>query len=351
MVKVLMVGPARSVKGGISAVVNNYYTAGIEEKIELKYIETMEDGSKFHKLKVAVRAFRQYKKVLKDYSVVHIHMASDKSLCRKLPFIKLAKKRGKKLIIHQHGGNFEDFFYRFCNRSMREYIGRILSTADVMLVVAPHLKILFGEIIGESKIVLFPNTLNAPEQIEHDYSSAKLLFLGRLCKEKGIEELIMAARELKEEFPKLEVYLGGKWEDLSLKKQADEYKDWILQLGWIGEKEKQKYLRECNIFVLPTYFEGLPVSLLEGMAYGCACIASRVGGIPQILENGRNGILISPKNVKELKEAIKTLLDNPVLQQNLGREAHLEIKNNYDLSSSMKKLLVIYGNLYNESKK
>ena len=87
--KVLMVGPARSVNGGVSAVVNNYYDAGLDSKVELEYIDSMEDGSKWHKLLVAVKAVFSFIGKINRNDIVHIHMASDVSIYRKLPFIWL----------------------------------------------------------------------------------------------------------------------------------------------------------------------------------------------------------------------------------------------------------------------
>ena len=89
--KVLMIGPARSVNGGISAVVNNYYQAGLDKKVELRYLGTMEDGNKWHKLKVAIFALFQFVKGVRHCDIVHINMASDTSLYRKIPFIYLTK--------------------------------------------------------------------------------------------------------------------------------------------------------------------------------------------------------------------------------------------------------------------
>ena len=85
--KVLMIGLARNVNGGISAVVNNYYNAGLNEKVNLQYIGIMEDGNKWHKLKVAVVALLRFFLQVGKYDIVYINMASDVSLYRKIPFI------------------------------------------------------------------------------------------------------------------------------------------------------------------------------------------------------------------------------------------------------------------------
>ena len=340
--KVLMIGPARSVNGGISAVVNNYYKAGLETKVQLQYIGTMEDGSKLHKLKIAIHAFVQFISTISKYDLVHINMASDISLYRKIPFIWLTKLFGKKLVIHQHGGNIKQFYYSECSLKRRQFIKKVLQKADVFVVVAPYLKDIFKDIVEEAKIVVLPNAIEIPGNSSKEYKEQNLLFLGRLCKEKGIYELLDAVEDLKNEFPDLHLYLGGVWVEKELEEKAAKCGEYVHYLGWIDSKQKEEYLQKCNIFVLPTYFEGLPMSLLEGMAYGCACVASEVGGIPQVMTSGKDGILVPAKEVKALKEVLKKLLESPLLQKELGRNARKTVEEGYDIHKSVQKLLQVY---------
>ena len=120
---------------------------------------------------------------------------------------------------------------------------------------------------------------------------------------------------------------------------------YVHYLGWINAEQKDKYLKECNVFVLPTYFEGLPMSLLEGMAYECACVASEVGGIPQVMTSGKDGILVPAKEVESLKEALKKILEDPLLQRELGRNARKTVEEDYDINKSVQKLLQVYQSI------
>lgn len=349
--KVLMIGPARSVNGGISAVVNNFYCAGLDKKVELEYIGTMEDGSKWHKLSVAIRALVKFITKVSNYELVHVHMASDVSIYRKIPFICLTKIFGKKLVIHQHGGNIRQFYYSECGIKKQQFIKKMLRNADTFLVVAPYLKEIFKDIVDEKKIIVLPNAIEIPKEISLDYSGQNLLFLGRLCKEKGLYELLDAVKELKVEFPDLHLYLGGVWVEEELEKKAEACGDFVHYLGWINIQKKDAYLRKCNIFVLPTYFEGLPMSLLEGMAYGCACVATEVGGIPHVMTNRKDGVIIQAKNVQALKNALRELLQNQELQQKLGTNARRNVQENFEIGKSINKLIQIYKHVCGEEGK
>lgn len=343
--KVLMIGPARRVKGGISAVVNNYYKLGLDNMVELRYLATMEEGSKLHKLKVALLALLKYPFAVAGADIVHIHMASDSSLLRKLPFLVLSKWWKKKIVLHQHGGNFSEYYHNQCSKSLQKLIIFILKKADLVLVVAPHLKEEFEVLLNPSKVQLFENTILIPKYKKENYEGKDLLFLGRLCTQKGVRELLDTVVSLREEYPDLQLYLGGVWEESELKKVANKHREYIHQLGWIGGKEKEEMLKKCNIFVLPTYFEGMPISLLEAMSYGCACIASEVGGIPKVMAHNREGLLIKPESKESLMEALKLLFTEEGLQERLGQAAAKKMKEEYSMEDQLQQLVEYYNAL------
>lgn len=342
--KVLMIGPARSVHGGISGVVNNYYEAGLQEQIELCYIGTMTEGSKLHKLLKAGCALVCFAGKLPFYRIVHVNVASDASLARKSYFIRLAKLFGKKLVIHQHGGDIENYYRQQPERGQKR-IREIFNRADVLLVLSPVLEHFFKELVEPSKVQLFPNAVMCPPVVQKSYGQQKLLFLGRLCKEKGLAELFEVLPELHEEFPQMHLYLGGIWEDEALREQAEQMNGYVTELGWIQGEEKREYLQSCDIFVFPTYFEGQPVSVLEAMAYRCGIVASAVGGIPQMITDGQTGLFIEPKEKESLKSALRKLLAEPELCRTLGEAAGEKVKREFSLEKSVSRLTEIYREL------
>jgi glycosyltransferase involved in cell wall biosynthesis len=340
--RVLMIGPDRSVHGGISGVVNNYYEAGLNEKIDLFYIGTMVEGSKVRKLLQAAAAYIRFLKKLPRYDIVHVNMAADASYYRKAVFIKTARFAKKKIIIHQHGGDFETFYYKKLGEWQRKKVQKVLSMGDAFLVLAPVWKEFFGRIIEENKITILPDSIKIPASCEKKYGSHKLLFLGRLCKAKGIVELIAAMSVLKEKYPDIHLYLGGIWEDKDLKQLAEERQDCITYLSWICGEEKKKYLEECDIFVLPSYFEGQSVSILEAMAYSCAVVASKTGGIPQMILDGETGILVEPQSELSLQEGLEKVLSDSSLAEKLGRKARDKVSAEYAMENNIERLLSIY---------
>lgn len=344
-IKVLMVGPDRSVHGGISGVVNNYYDAGITEKVDLNYIGTMVEGSKLRKLWQAVKAYIKFLKLLPEYQIVHVNVASDSSYYRKSLFIKAAKRAGKKIIIHQHGGDFETFYEKEQNDRGRAKIRQVLGMGDVFLVLSPVLEQFFKGILDPSKVILFPNAVPVPDSIEKEYGKQRILFLGRLCKEKGLRELFSVLPQLHEQFPQMRLLLGGIWEDEELREEAAKMKEYVTDLGWLQGEAKKDYLRISDLFVFPTYFEGQPVSVLEAMAYQCGIVATRVGGIPQMIEQEKTGLLIEPKDQEGLKSALEKLLSDPELCERLGKNARVKIEKEFSIEKSLQELIKIYQQL------
>lgn len=342
--RVLMLGPDRSVHGGISQMVNNYYDSGLDQKVELRYIGTMVEGSKFRKLLQAVWAYIRFCVHLGQSRIVHVNMASDASYYRKSVFVRTARLCGKKLIIHQHGGDFETFYGAMPEKKQAK-VRRVLNMADVFIVLTPALADFFAGLVDEKKIVVLPNGVAVGPRPQKTYEKHRILFLGRLCRQKGIGELMTAVSHLRSEFPDMQVMLGGIWEDPELRDEVARLSGTVEYLGWIEGERKQRYLDECEIFVLPSYFEGMPVSVLEAMASCCAVVASAVGGIPQMLEDGVDGILIRPKDSASLEEGLRRVLSQPLLGREMGNRARAAVEKDFSLDRSIDRLLGIYRNL------
>ncbi|MDO4332411.1 MAG: glycosyltransferase family 4 protein [Eubacteriales bacterium] len=340
--KVLMVGPDRSVHGGISGVVNNYYEAGLDQKIELCYIGTMVEGSKLRKLLQAVKAYLIFLRRLTDHEIVHVNMASDMSYRRKSFFIRTAHRFGKKLVIHQHGGDFVNYYEKQLTDRGRKRLRRTLDMADVFLVLTPVWKTFFGKLIGEEKIVVLPDAVKIPEEREKLYGQHRILFLGRLCRAKGIGELLEIIPALRQKYPEVKLYLGGIWEDKELQKQALKYPEQVEWLGWITGKEKERYLEACDIFVMPSYFEGQSVSILEAMAASCAIVAAETGGIPYMISQEETGILVKPHSAEALLNGLDRVLGDEKLCAKIGKNAREKVSQEFALDQTVLRLCQIY---------
>jgi glycosyltransferase involved in cell wall biosynthesis len=339
--RVVMLGPARNVHGGVSTMVNNLYAAGLTEQVNLTYIATMVDGSKIRKLFRAIGAYLRFLAVLPCIDIVHVLMSADASYYRKKVFIDTAFLFRKKIVIGHRGGDFQPFYYNQ-NARRQKRMRQTLNKAQVFLVLSPEWKEFFLPLVVPEKIEVLENGVTLPKRKKMDYKGQKLLFLGRICYVKGIKELLDIIPRLKERFPAVSLCLGGVWDSNELKRQADELGETIEFVGWLDKEGREKYYDQCAIFVLPTYYEGQPNSLLEAMAAGMPVIASEVRGVPHLVKDGINGRMIPPKDREALYNALVELLESEELRRKYGEAARKDMETRFSMKEWVEMLCTVY---------
>lgn len=346
--KVLMVGPGRDVMGGISTVVNSYYQLGLDKKVELRYISSMEDGNKLKKLVVALKSYVEFVNCIKDYDIVHVHMAAQASYTRKSIFIKKAKKAGKKIIIHQHSADFDEFFFKQSDSKKQKQIKNIFEMADAVIVLSEEWAKFFGDnVCDPAKIMILHNGVIVPKYHKEDYSDTNVLFLGRLGERKGSYDLLKVIPEVLEKVPDAHFYLGGDGDIEQSQKIINENKlqDHIELLGWVRNEKKEGYLKKCSTFILPSYHEGMPMSVLEAMSYGLATISTNAGGIPQIISQGIDGYRVKAGDLEKLKQILVYVLSNEEEKRQLGIAARNVIEKKFNAVRNVDRLWNLYKKL------
>jgi glycosyltransferase involved in cell wall biosynthesis len=350
--KVLMVGPGRNVKGGISTVVNSYYEVGLDKRVSLKYIASMEDGTYIKKIWVALKAYFQFFFCIKNYDIVHIHMAAHASYTRKSFFVKRAHQKKKKIIIHVHAGNFDNYFLNQLNSKKREGIRYIFSLADKVITLSEKWAEFFSKYICDpEKVVILHNAVVPPYYVKADYNDHNILFLGKLCQQKGIYDLLKVIPDIVKSVPDIMFFLGGDGDMEECKRivKNEGISDHIKFTGWVAGSDKEMYLKKSSVFVLPSYFEGMPISVLEAMSYGLATIATNVGGVPQIIDNWKDGVIVKTGDTEGLRESILKLLLDVKSKEIIGRAANQKILKNFNMQKSSKNLLILYFSLENQT--
>jgi glycosyltransferase involved in cell wall biosynthesis len=115
--------------------------------------------------------------------------------------------------------------------------------------------------------------------------------------------------------------------------------------GWLGREAAGQLLSRASVFVLPSYAEGLPMSVLEAMAAGCPVVATRVGGIPDLITDGVDGLLVPPGDPHALAAALERILRDPAFARQLGNAARQTIANRYTAERSLERLEQLYAGL------
>ena len=373
-ISVLMIGPDRSVHGGISGVVNNLYDAGLDQHIHLTYIGTMKEGGKAYKLWTAIIAYLKFLRVLPKCDIVHVNMSSDRSYLRKSIFVKKAASAGKNILIHQHGGDIVNYYRNLSQRGQIR-MQNVFKMADRIIALSGQSRSFLTELIGtDENITVMPNAVKIPPREttealpeprdnettespranqgnETTSNSRTLLFLGRICKDKGIDELLEALDTINSEAAhRVKLIIGGIFEDEKYKYEFEKRSDYIEYLGWVSGQKKEEVLKKADILVLPSYYEGMPVCVLDAMAYGCPVIATEVGGIPTMIEDGISGILIKPRDVVSLREGIVKLVNDPDLCKKLSDMAYAKVSKDFNIDNTVDSLIRIYEEIYKKDR-
>ena len=246
-IRVLMLGPDRQMQGGISTVVNNYYAVGIEQYVNITYLPTISDGSKLFKLWWAIKSNVSFSAVYKHYDIFHIHMAANASFIRKALLVKKAYAANIPVLIQEHGGDFNSFYDKL-NEDNRKIIKDIFSMADRVIVLSEEWKEFFGNgICDPEKIVVMHNGVIVSNKGIEDYHSHNVLFLGRLCKEKGIYDLIEVIPDVVASVPDARFFLCGDGEMDQVKERVKALgiEKSVTLPGWVRGKELW-ICRNCN---------------------------------------------------------------------------------------------------------
>jgi glycosyltransferase involved in cell wall biosynthesis len=210
-----------------------------------------------------------------------------------------------------------------------------------------HITVLQNAVSGHHSSELFSqNRQSKRKLVKIDGKDFVIGYLGRLSEEKGINYLIEAGSLLFNEGMPIRLLIIGEgpqrkeMEDLVKKTNIG---DNITFVGF--QSEIEEWLPAIDVFVLPSLTEGTPMALLEAMAYGIPVVASTVGGIPYIIDSGKNGILVSPGNPQDIKDAISLLYRNEDLRNTFSREAQNKIKSNYNVEDWTRKMEAEYLNM------
>ena len=313
----------RVVRGGVAAVENVYSTF----YKPFNHVATVVDYGQVRKLMTFFKAYALFWKWMlfhKEIEIVHVHGASDASFWRKRIFINIAKMFGKKVVFHCHGAEFQ----RFAKQNFR-VVNRTLNKCDCIVALSCSWKRWFEGTFHHKNVVVIKNVISLPHTNKILHNKFVLLFMGRLGTRKGIYDLVDVLVKHKAEFNgKMQFLFGGDGEVEQIQTIIKEngLENIAQYQGWVNGEKKEKLLNLADAYILPSYNEGLPISILEAMSYGLPTISTKVGGIPEIIADGVNGYLITSGDKDAIYASIKKLLDNPELAKQMGAKSLERVK-------------------------
>lgn len=353
--KVVMIGPFPPyvLQGGISAVVSSYLSTDLNKIFNIKYISTSSEKNIFVKIdSLLISIFKLlYNLTFKKIDIIHIHSASWRSFYRKIIYVFISKLYRKKTIFHIHGGEFNLFY----NRSLlnKYLITTILNTVDMIIVLSNRWNIDIKEKTKNKNIKTLFNPINTlkfssqSNNIRKSKATNNVIYLSKLSSKKGVFDLLRTIPSVIKKISSAKFIICGNGMIDECRRICEEknISHSVEICGWVSGQEKIKLICNSDVFVLPSYYECLPVAIIEAMAAGLPIISTCVGGIPDIVEDGINGFLIQPGDIQALSDRIIKLLEDRQLRNKMCELNEKKAKDKFDVNVVVKRLCSLYREL------
>lgn len=351
MRNILYISSSPQVKGGISTVINGYLDSILPRHHNIYLVTSHVDGPKIVKLTTAILGLVKtfFHLLVKNIDIVHIHGSDIISSKRKYVYFKLVRNFDCKIIYHFHGASFLDQ-YPTASDEWKKRIKALFQEPDLIICLSESWKRAITEFAPYSNIEVIPNAVRLPE-IDHlkknTGNSVQLTFLGLIGERKGVFDLLIVVERLIEDGYDINLQIGGNGEVDRLLNEIDllGIGHRVQYLGWICEKERDLLLRKTDVFILPSYAEGMPMSILEAMSYSIPVISTFVGGIPELMSDDESGFLITPGDIDALYQRLASLVQNEKLRNEFGHKARLIVKSKHNIDLVLQKIDSIYNTL------
>jgi glycosyltransferase involved in cell wall biosynthesis len=344
-------------RGGISTLTSAILDSRLRDFFDFEYVPTQaEDYGRFRKALLALASYVRFVRscVMTDPDLVYVHLGSNASLYREGALVVTARFLGKKVVGHFHAGDIDDY-YPIQPQAGQRFIRKALAACSVLIACSRASATQLETIVTDRRVEVIPNAIDVSEfktgPRERRDQVMKLLFVGAIGKLKGECDLLEAIAILRRKGVRLRVsILGYGAEGLAAKCGELGIADIIDHLGAVSMADRIGFFKNADAFVLPTYAEAMPMSVIEAMAAGLAIVATEVGGIPEIIASGVNGLLVKAGDPEALAESIERLATDPALRIRLGSNAQRDASGNFDIEPYCERLRQLLMREVNETK-
>jgi len=291
-------------------------------------------------------------RLTQKHVVAHINVAGRGSTIRKLVIFLFNRAIGLPYVLHLHDYDYADDFNRR-SRIVKSLIFRMFRRAAVVVVLGRRDRDIALRLLGlrDDRVMTLHNAVPDPGPTSRrrvrPEEPCHLLFLGRLSARKGVPDLLhaLATISLRDLKWRLTLAGDGPLEDYRQLAGSLGILDRLKFTGWLGEAEVAALCGEGDVLVLPSYAEGLAMSVLEGLAHGLAVITTPVGAHCEVIEPDVSGILVPVGDRTALADSLARVISNAVLRQQLADGARRRFREKFEVGGYAARLEQLHAAL------
>ncbi len=317
MTKVLMVGSAEQSGGGVASVLRLMKTMPFWEKYRCGWLGTQIQRGYGVKLWYALKAYAKAVFTIWQYDIVHFHTVPDRiCLIIQMPVLLLALLGRKRIVMHIHMGN------QLEGHTHNELFIWCLNHADCVVLLAKKwqdlFEVLFPTVRARTAVVY--NACAPTPAVDYGVKEKSIIFAAHLDENKRADLLLQAWRNLKKDFPGWHVTImgNGDVERYGLMAHEMGLDDSVTFTGYITGREKEDIWDKASIYCMCSRHEGFPMVVLEAWARGIAVVTTPVGGLPDVIEEGRNCLTFPFGDAGALERQLRRLMESPGLRREMA---------------------------------
>jgi glycosyltransferase involved in cell wall biosynthesis len=340
-------------RGGMRSVTDRLESDGLGARHPRRTLYSHVEGSMLRRLIAAFRALTTFVWMLlrRQVGLLHCHVAMRGSFWRKGLFARAAQLAGVPVIFHLHGSETAAF-YAGLPQTLKRLFSAQLEAVDRVFVLSESWREFVLAVAPAARVEVMPNYVDMPEEsaIRQAHEGVRIVFLGLLGQRKGVYDLVEAFASVAGGLPDVKLLIGGNGEEDQVRAavRSAGMESRIDVLGWVTGDTKTSLLAHGDVFVLPSYNEGLPVSLLEAMSWGLPVISTTVGGIPQLVRNEVDGLLIEAGDRGALAQSLARLGGDADLRRRMGDVARARVSGTFSKENVLPRMEAVYAELMGE---
>lgn len=175
----------------------------------------------------------------------------------------------------------------------------------------------------------------------------RLVFTGRIARDKGVHVLLDSMKLLRQQFPKVSLVMvgdGPERVEIESRLRSEGLTECVTITGYVNAERVHQELQQADVFVLPSFRENIPVSLMEAMATGIPVVTTSVGGIAELVHDEISGLVCEPRQAQPIANQVRRLLQSKELSEQLRHEARRTVESSFNIHREPLKLLPLFEN-------